>query len=580
MKKKFLGLLMSVVLAFGLTPAFALADDDAAGSDASAAAYTITLETVQNGTVKADKKSSPEGATVTLTVKANDGYKVGSVSVTTDAGKVTTKAGSNGTYTFAMPAANVKVSASFEQDVVATPEPAPEPVPVAEPAPEAALEQQADPEPAATDPAGDFDLMEAANPITIVETENGTVTANPESAEAGNVVTLTVEPAAGFELDTISATDADGGTVTIASDNTFTMPETAVTVTATFKEAAATTYKVTVSESEGGTVTADVEEAAEGDKVTLTATPDEGYEFVEWAVTDADGGTVEVTDNAFVMPASDVTASATFKAIEPEPTTYTITVEKAKNGTAKADAEEAAEGDTVTLTATPDKCYALKAWKVTDADGNDVKVADDGTFTMPAANVTVTATFDGPNHTWGEWEVTKEATTTATGVKTRTCEVCGATETETIPKIVKITYRVTKGANSTWTKGSKNNVSITVKRNKDDDTCYSHFTGVQIDGKDLAADDYTAKSGSTIVTLKAATLQKLSTGSHKVTVNFDDGTATTRVNVKAASGASKGGKNSPKTGDYLPVGIVAGLAVLAIGGAGALVVSRKKMQDK
>ena len=38
-------------------------------------------------------------------------------------------------------------------------------------------------------------------------------------------------------------------------------------------------------------------------------------------------------------------------------------------------------------------------------------------------------------HTWGPWEVTKEATCTSTGEKTRTCTTCReGKETETIPK--------------------------------------------------------------------------------------------------------------------------------------------------
>ncbi len=36
-------------------------------------------------------------------------------------------------------------------------------------------------------------------------------------------------------------------------------------------------------------------------------------------------------------------------------------------------------------------------------------------------------------HTWGDWEITKPATSTETGTKTRTCSVCNATETQDIP---------------------------------------------------------------------------------------------------------------------------------------------------
>ena len=59
--------------------------------------------------------------------------------------------------------------------------------------------------------------------------------------------------------------------------------------------------------------------------------------------------------------------------------------------------------------------------------------------------------------------------------------------------------------------------------------------------------DYTAVAGSTVVTLKASALQKLSVGSHTVTVKFDDGKVSTGLTVKAASGTDT--PTSPKTGD-------------------------------
>ena len=57
---------------------------------------------------------------------------------------------------------------------------------------------------------------------------------------------------------------------------------------------------------------ANVEEAVEGANIILTATPDEGYELDAWTVTDAANNPIEVVGNQFVMPASDVTVSASF----------------------------------------------------------------------------------------------------------------------------------------------------------------------------------------------------------------------------------------------------------------------------
>ena len=74
-------------------------------------------------------------------------------------------------------------------------------------------------------------------------------------------------------------------------------------------------------------------------------------------------------------------------------TTYTITISNdIQNGTIVADKSSAAEGETVKLTVTPEAGYKLEAITVTKATGGIVEV-ENKTFTMPASNVTVSATF-------------------------------------------------------------------------------------------------------------------------------------------------------------------------------------------
>ena len=71
---------------------------------------------------------------------------------------------------------------------------------------------------------------------------------------------------------------------------------------------------------------------------------------------------------------------------------YTITVAPAENGEVEASASKAKQGTEITLTITPDTGYILNTLTVVDASNNPVTVTDN-TFTMPASNVTVTATF-------------------------------------------------------------------------------------------------------------------------------------------------------------------------------------------
>lgn len=76
-------------------------------------------------------------------------------------------------------------------------------------------------------------------------------------------------------------------------------------------------------------------------------------------------------------------------------TTYTIKTETAENGTVTTSATSLAAGNTFKVTATPNDGYELDVITVTTADGKTVE-ADDAsthTYTMPASDVTVSATF-------------------------------------------------------------------------------------------------------------------------------------------------------------------------------------------
>lgn len=71
------------------------------------------------------------------------------------------------------------------------------------------------------------------------------------------------------------------------------------------------TYTTTVTSSGHGTATASPSRASAGTEITLSAVPDEGYEFDEWTVT---SGGVSIVNNKFTMPERDVAITASFKA--------------------------------------------------------------------------------------------------------------------------------------------------------------------------------------------------------------------------------------------------------------------------
>ena len=237
--------------------------------------------------------------------------------------------------------------------------------------------------------------------VTVEPSEHGTVTAN-EYAVAGEIVNLTVTPDKDYELE--SLTVKQGETEITVTDNKFEMPAGAVTVTATFKEAVP--QKINIGTIENGSVTADLSEATVGTTVTLTVTPAEDCRLVEVTVNDGAVELTKVDDTTytFVMPNTEVSVNATFEKIP-----HNVTVNTSENGTVDSDKETATKGETVTLTWTAAEGYELDKITVTYAEGNEVTV-DQGlttcTFTMPAYDVTVDATFKkilvvSADITWG-----------------------------------------------------------------------------------------------------------------------------------------------------------------------------------
>ena len=142
-------------------------------------------------------------------------------------------------------------------------------------------------------------------------------------------------------------------------------------------------------------------------------------------------------------------------------------------------------------------------------------------------------------------------------------------------------YALTSEGGVSWAKASKVDLELTVKRSIADETCFDHFTGVRLDGKLLERDkDYTVARGSTVVTLKAAALQRLNVGSHTLEILFDDGQVTTDLkilsagqgaNLNSASSSKNGLKSTtrnPRMGDERSVSLWLALLTAGLGGFG------------
>ncbi len=155
-------------------------------------AYSVTAEPVQGGKVEADTQEAREGDTVTVTVTADAGKQLDSLTVRTAEGKEVSVTKSGESYSFVMPASDVTVSAAFTA---------------------------------------------VSYRIIVGVSTGGTVTADPETAKMGDTVTLTVQPDSRKKLDQLSVKDASGNELPVTGSEgtySFTMPASGVTVTATF----------------------------------------------------------------------------------------------------------------------------------------------------------------------------------------------------------------------------------------------------------------------------------------------------------------------------------------------------------
>ena len=155
-----------------------------------------------------------------------------------------------------------------------------------------------------------------------------------------------------------------------------------------------TLYNVIINSVVGGKLSATPASAEAGTEISLTATPDEGYEFnKDWSVIDSDNVEVTVTDGKFTMPAKKVTVTGSFSKVN-----YTITKATCEGGsfTVKKDGVEVSSaqiGETITLEASAAEGYEFSSWTVTNESTGKTVYVSENSFTMPGANVTVEANF-------------------------------------------------------------------------------------------------------------------------------------------------------------------------------------------
>ena len=306
---------------------------------------------VNGGTITASRTKAKEGESVVLEVKVKDGYYLEGLYAEDSNGNGVVGGylgqDEDGTEIFEviMPATKLYVEAVFEK--------------------------------------------EKPHSITVSPREGGTASVNKSTAYAGEEFILTCTPDAGREVYYI---DCRTGTEVVPLTKIGTnqwkgiMPDGDVRIDISFQYLKRN-VTVNVTNPEGGTATVDPTSALPYTTVKLTCNPNENYRVA--SISGVEGLKDQGNDIwSFSMPEQDVTINVTFKTIY---NPITVTVETGLGGSAIANVLEAKEGDTVTLTATPEEGYRV-------AQITGVKnLTDNGdgtyTFTMPDEAVNIKVLF-------------------------------------------------------------------------------------------------------------------------------------------------------------------------------------------
>ena len=122
--------------------------------------------------------------------------------------------------------------------------------------------------------------------LTVSAGEGGSVSTTGGTFSQGTQVSITATPSEGYSFSGWSNGSSDNPLSVTLNSNT--------SVTANF-QVIVNSYTLTVTAGEGGNVSSEGGEYEEGTEVTITATPDEGYEFVGWQ--GFEGNNSEITIN-------------------------------------------------------------------------------------------------------------------------------------------------------------------------------------------------------------------------------------------------------------------------------------------
>ncbi|MGN0384136.1 MAG: glycosyl hydrolase 53 family protein [Eubacterium sp.] len=366
--------------------------------------YEITYKSVSGGSVVADKETANVGDEITITALPDEGYYLSELKVRYKSSIIyvdTIKINAT-TYTFTMPAANMYIIPTFSEKTehslsidysaggiayLSSYTAAVTDVVTITAIPDEGYQLKGisiiteDGE--ENIPADSFEMPDkdvnvyvefeakATYEVICETSSNGSISTDKTEYYEGDTVSVNSYADAGYKLGTIFVNnEAINGT-------SFVMPAGVVNISAEFIVDEEQKFAISIGTIKNGTIGTDKQIAFVGATVTVTAVPDEGYEFISLSM---DG--VLLDGFSFIMPAREVVLTAVFSAVN-----YSITTVTPNNGKLSVNKNSAHINDAVIATAVANTGYKLEGIYV-----NGTKISGT-TFTMPAGNVVVTAKF-------------------------------------------------------------------------------------------------------------------------------------------------------------------------------------------
>lgn len=424
--------------------------------------HKVTFASLSNGSFDSStEKTVNYGATVTVQVTPNAGYKVDTVTYGSENATVTYN-GYVAIATFTMPDSDVEVNATFSKKKYT-------------------ISDSSDNSKGSVQPK-----------------VNGTASS---TFNIGDVITFEPTAVDGYELTSYTVEFADGSTQTVNNGDTYSVTIVSsligdITVTGTFTEKS---YNITYV---GDNCTKPANTTAKyNSSVSISDfTANDSYVITGYTVTKTGDTTtsVEITDNSFTMPAYNVTVTATVKK------QHTVTVTSGENGSVNPTTATVIDGETVTLTATPDSGYAVDTWTIpsgaTLSPGTlkdkviTVTVTDDVTINVSfieSQDIVIYLAYESSSQ-WGSWE-----TMSVKGSDGNTYTVSNSTGAYIGTKKIngtdcQVSYIVLPGEASSWTSFQIGNAAG------------DYFRSSAISGAPQYGYAYVSKSGTDAATYSCA----------------------------------------------------------------------------